>query len=198
MWMLLIHFLTYRKHWMNACYYFLMNALTLNLWVRSRLSNWLSLGRADLENTRQGEINLTGAGEGEKGSVPAWTLSQRHWQMGSCDSDFDVKKKRKILQTGVLRCFLRGSHTYNCHPSRLSSFLHSRPGNLLLAAGWISSEWQLEDIVRTEKTNDLRVTLVRAEFPASVGSPAVSFRVSKCHLEMAAKFCVYFSCSGVA
>lgn len=57
----------------------------------------------------------------------------------------------------------------------------------------------MEDIVRTEKTNDLRVTLVRAEFPASVGSPAVSFRVSKCHLEMlAAKFRVYFSCSGVA
>lgn len=30
------------------------------------MSNLLSLGRADLENTKQGEINLTGAGEGEK------------------------------------------------------------------------------------------------------------------------------------
>lgn len=63
--MLLIHFLTCRKHSMNDCYYFLMNALTLNLWVRSHLSNLLSLGRVDLEKSR-GEINLTGAGEEKK------------------------------------------------------------------------------------------------------------------------------------
>ena len=30
------------------------------------MSNLLSLGRVDLEKTRQGEINLTGAGEGKK------------------------------------------------------------------------------------------------------------------------------------
>lgn len=31
----------------------------------------------------------------------------------------------------------------------------------------------MEDIVRIEKTNGVRVTLVRAEFPASAGSPMV-------------------------
>lgn len=33
------------------------------------MSNLLSLGRVDLEKTRQGEINLTGAGERKKKRV---------------------------------------------------------------------------------------------------------------------------------